>query len=169
MIYALLPNIIRFILLLIMQLLILNNVELHGTVNPYIYPLFILMLPLKMPKGLLLVLGFVTGLLVDIFSDTLGMHAAATTLLAFLRPTVIRILTPRGGYEMITYANLKTMGIQWILAYTIILIAAHHFLYFVIEVLSSANISYFIFKFLISTVISILLMVLVQYLFYPRK
>jgi len=169
MIYNIPVNIIRFVALLAFQILVLNNVELNGTINPYVYPLFILLLPISTPKWLLLILGFSTGLVVDVFSNSIGMHASATTLLAFLRPVVMQILTPRGGYEMLNSPSIKYLGFQWILAYTSILIVAHHFLYFAIEIASGAGIGYFILKFVITSIISLLIILLLQFLFQLKK
>jgi len=169
MIYILPLNMFRFIALIALQILVLNNVELDGTINPYVYPLFILLLPFSTPKWLLLILGFATGLVVDVFSNSIGMHASALTLLAFLRPVVIRVLTPRGGYEMLDSPSIKHLGFQWVFAYTSILILAHHFLYFAIEVASGAGLGYFILKFIITSVISLLIIFLLQFLFQSKR
>ena len=75
-------NIFRFILLILFQVLILDHVELGGYLNPFLYVMFILMLPFETPDWLVLLLGFITGLTLDMFTDTIGMHTASCVWLA---------------------------------------------------------------------------------------
>ena len=84
-------NIISFILLVLVQVLALNNIQFLGYINPYIYILFILSLPVRLPQWITLLLGFVLGLTIDTFSNTMGTHAFATVLIAFLRNGIIKL------------------------------------------------------------------------------
>ena len=86
------------ILLILFQIIILNNIQFSGYVNPYVYIMFILMLPSLTPSWLLLLTAFLTGLIIDLFSGSPGMHAGATVLAAFSRPLVLRLIAPRDGY-----------------------------------------------------------------------
>ena len=88
----LVKNIIRFIVLILVQVLVLNNMNLGGYLNPYIYVLFLLLLPANINRSLLLIIAFITGLTIDYFANTLGLHAAASVFLAFLRPGTINLL-----------------------------------------------------------------------------
>ena len=162
-------NIIRFVLLVFVQVTILNNIHLHGVFNPYIYPLFILLLPFNTSRSLLLLLGFFTGLVLDFYSNTLGMHAAATTLLAFLRPYMINLLKPAAGYQPEDKPTISSMGFLWFITYTSILVFIHHLLLFIIETFSFRQLLFVISKIAISTALSVLIMVIVQYLFYKRR
>ena len=98
-----------FILLILLQVLVMNNIQFSGYVNPYIYVMIILLLPVEISAWLLLLISFITGFTIDIFSGTPGMHASATVLAGFARPFVLRIISPRDGYEsgvapsMLTY------------------------------------------------------------------
>jgi hypothetical protein len=114
--------------------LLLNNIQLSGYLNPYIYILFILSLPNETPDWAILVIAFILGLTVDLFSHTVGMHTSATVFMAFLRPTVLRTLEPRGGYEPDTRPSIKNYGFNWYFKYAGILILAHHLFLFYIEV-----------------------------------
>src|SRR5674536_70033 len=84
-----------FILLVLFQVLLLNNIQFSGYVNPYVYIMFILLLPVEFPSWLLLLLSFATGLIIDFFSGSPGMHTSATVLAGFVRPYVLRIVAPR--------------------------------------------------------------------------
>jgi rod shape-determining protein MreD len=95
MIGDLFRNIVRFIVLLMVQVLVINQIELTGYVNPYIYILFIMMLPINMNKHMVLLLSLLMGLSVDIFSNTVGMHTSACLLIGFLRPYLLHFIAPR--------------------------------------------------------------------------
>ena len=84
-----------FILLILLQVVVFNNLQLSGYINPYIYVMFILLLPYEISGWLLLGLGLLTGLTVDTFMNTIGMHSSATLFMAFLRPYVLNLFTDR--------------------------------------------------------------------------
>ena len=133
MILDVIKYVISFILLVLFQGLILNNIELGGYVNPYLYVLFILMLPFETPSWLVLLLGFVLGLSVDVFTSTLGMHISATVFMAFARAYLLKMIQPRGGYDFGLKPNVQMMGVLWYLMYAGILVALHHLFLFYIE------------------------------------
>ncbi len=159
-------HIIRFIGLMLLQVLVLNEIELHGFINPYIYPLFILLLPFEIPHALLLVLAFGLGITMDLFSHSLGLHAAACVFMAFLRPLIINLNRPRGGYESTDKPSVKMMGFRWFLIYASIALLLHHLFFFFVEVFSFANFEYTLMKVAISTLISTILVMIYEYLFY---
>lgn len=131
----LLPRyILSFLILVLLQVLILNNIQLSGYINPYIYILFILTLPFNTPKWALLVLGFLLGLSIDLFTHTVGMHASATVFLAFLRPGLLNSMEPRGGYEPDSNPSIQDFGLGWFFKYAALSVLAHHLFLFYIEV-----------------------------------
>jgi len=127
-------NIIRFLVVILIQVLILNNIMLHGYLNPYFYIIFILLLPFETPRWLLLVAGFALGISVDLFANTLGMHTAATVFIAFLRPWGLSIFAPRDGYEPETLPTVHFYGLTWFVSYALVLTFLHHLVLFYIEV-----------------------------------
>ena len=88
-------NILRFLLLAVLQVVVFNNMQVGTFVNIFIYVGFIIFLPFETQRGLLLLLALVMGLLMDMFSNTGGLHAAALVFMAFSRPGVLRIIEPR--------------------------------------------------------------------------
>ncbi|MBI5538865.1 MAG: rod shape-determining protein MreD [Bacteroidia bacterium] len=168
MISILPQNIARFIILVLLQVLILNNIQLSGFINPYIYILFILLLPFETPAWLLLILGFVTGLAIDIFSGTIGMHATATTLAAYSRPFILTLFSPRDGYESRTSPTLKHYDIAWIIRYTVVMILIHHSTLFFIEIFRFSGFFYTMLRILISSAFTFVLIILSQFLFYKK-
>ncbi len=162
-------NILRFIVLIIFQVLILNNVQLGGFINPYLYVFFILMLPLETPGWLLLFLSFLMGLSIDMFSNTAGMHAAACTFMAFCRPYLLRMLAPREGFERASNPTIQKFGISWFLTYAGILILIHHFTLFYLEIFRLSSFFSTLLRVILSGGFTLALVVATQFLFNPVK
>lgn len=152
----------NFIFFTLIQVLVLNNIQLSGYVNPYLYILFIITLPFETPGWLLLLLGFSSGMVIDIFSNTPGMHASATVFMSFLRPYVLRLIAPREEYQPGTIPTMGFYGIAWFLRYCVILAFAHHLFLFFIEVFSITHFFSTLLRAVSSTVFTILLIVVAQ-------
>ena len=161
-------NIVRFIILVLFQILVLNNIQFSGYVNPFMYVLFILLLPFETPRWLLLVSGFLLGLSIDVFSGTIGMHAAATVLMAYLRPYVLSLISPRDGYESGTYPRLYYFGFTWFLHYAVILVFIHHLVLFYLEVFRLSEFFSTFLRVILSSFFSISLVILSQYIVYRK-
>lgn len=165
----LIGNIARFILLVLAQIFIFNKIQVSGYINPQVYVLFILMLPFEISGFWLLTLAFITGLSIDFFQHTPGMHAAATVTLAFLRPGIIRLVGKKDDIEPWQYPNVRDAGHVWFLAYTLILVFLHHLFLFFLEVFRLAEFFQTLLKVAINTALTTLIIMVIQYLFYSRK
>ena len=99
-----------FIGLVLLQVLILNNVHIAGYATPFLYIYFILKFDSGTSRNELMLWAFFFGLTIDVFADTPGMNAAATVLLAFLRPSLLRLFTPRDNLDSFI-PSFKTIGI----------------------------------------------------------
>jgi rod shape-determining protein MreD len=165
MIRDLVPLLIRFVGLIAVQVIVLNNVQLSGYINPFLYVLFILTLPVKFPRSAVLALAFVTGLVIDMFTDTAGMHAAATVLMAYVRPAVLRFYAPRDGYDAEAVPDIAHFGFQWFLVYTATLIFIHHLALFFIEVFRLSGFISTMSRVLLSSVATLALVLITQFLF----
>ncbi len=128
--------IFNFFFLMLVQVLVLNNIQFSGFVNPYLYVLFIITLPFETPGWLLLLLAFASGFSIDVFSNTMGMHASATVFMAFIRPYILRAFAPRDDYQPGTLPTMSFYGTGWFLRYALILVFAHHLVLFYVEVFS---------------------------------
>lgn len=165
----LLYNSLRFIGLMLFQVLILNHFMLFGLVNPFVYILFILMLPLATPGWLLLFLGFLTGYLMDIFMTGAGLHIAATVFMAFMRPLVLRLATGTKEPETVIYPGLSQMGARWWFSYTLSLVVLHHFVLFVLESFSFNQLGYTLLRIILSVAATEILILLFSYFFTLRN
>jgi rod shape-determining protein MreD len=161
------PRILRFslifILLVLLQVLLFNNIRFSGYVNPYIYIMFILLLPIEIPAWLLLIISFCTGLIIDLFSGSPGMHTSATVLAGFIRPYVLRIISPRDGYEPGSDPSMIIYGFRWFLIYTLIIVLFHHMALFYLEVFRFTDFFRTLFRVLLSTLFSGTFILLLEY------
>lgn len=162
-------QIIQFSFLFIIQILVLNNLEISTYINPYIYMLIILSLPLRTPRPALLIYAFGLGLLMDLFSNTMGMHAASLLVLAYMRPFVFQSLSTRSNINMEELFGVRSIGFSSFFYYTFILVFAHHFIYFLLEIFSLKYFFQTMFKVLLSTVFSSILIMFCAILFAPNK
>lgn len=152
-------HLLRFVVLLLLQVLILNNVMLFGFVNPYLYPLFVILLPLNLNQIQALFLAFAMGLSLDFFEDTGGVHAAACLAIAYVRPLVLRFSFGI-NYD---YQTLKfySEDFKQRFNYLAIMIFTHHFVLFSLEAFSVQKIVLILKNTLYSGIFSLFLMILV--------
>lgn len=163
-----LNNIIKysgiFVLLLLIQILIMNNIGFSGYVNPFVYLLFIILLPLEIPAWVLLIIAFFTGLTVDLFTATAGLHTSATLVAAFFRPYILRVIAPREGYDQSDEPGIRTKGFRWFIIYVVLIVFIHHFTLFYIEVFRLKYFFHTLLKVILSSLFSILFIVIIQIL-----
>lgn len=156
--------ILSFALYVLLQVFFVKHLVLFGSAFCFLYVAVVLLMPFETSLISLLWIGFGTGMVVDIFYDTLGMHAAATTLIAYLRQYVIRLLMPQRGYEERMRLSLRSMGFRWFFGYTILLAFVHHTVLFFLEANNLELFFYTFLKILASTLYTTLVVVGVQYL-----
>jgi len=164
-------HIVRFIGLLLFQVLILNQLE-FGAISPYITPLvyilFVLMEPVNVRPWVLMMSAFIMGLCVDVFSNSLGMHASAAVVIAYLRPYLLQFITSRDGFEEGKELNLHNMGLTRYIYYAGALLFINHFWFFIIEVLRFSGLHIHFLKAITSSIVALLIVILLQYLFIKR-
>lgn len=164
-------QLVRFALFVGLYVLLLDNSNfvLFDLGWNFFYLGFLLFLPISTPIVAQLLLGFVLGFTVDVFQDTGGLYAAAAVLTAYLRPWVLRLLTPRDGYDSADSVNIHQMGWQWMLVYLVLLIAVHHTAFFLLELGSFRVIGFTLAKILVSALYTTLVMLIVQLVFFPTR
>ncbi len=168
MIRAINGVVIRFFFLVLLQVLVLNNIQWSGYLNPYLYVWFILMLPFETPNWLLLVFSFILGFSIDAFSNTWGMHSAACVLMGFVRPYLLKIIAPREGYDTSVQPVLRDFNLEWIIKYSLILIFIHHFALFYIEVFKFSMFFHTLLRVIISSLFTFVLVIISQFIIYRR-
>ena len=162
-------NIFRFIVLVLLQLFVLNNIQFSGFVNPYLYVMFILLLPFEIAGWFMLILAFTIGLVIDIASATIGYHTIATVFMAYLRIHLLRYIAPHEGYEPGMSPTISSLGFSWSIKYVSILTLAHHFLLFMIESFRLSDLLFTSLRALASSIFTILLIVIYQFFIIRSK
>jgi len=150
--------ILRFVLVVLVQVLVLNNLQFSGYINPYVYVWFILVLPFDTPGWLVLILAFFLGLGIDLFpqgisgpGSSLGIHAAATVFLAFMRPYVLNWIGSREERDSRYIPDAVHLGWLLFAGYVMIMAGMHHFMLFTIEEFSFRHLLRVLFRTLLST------------------
>lgn len=165
----LITNIIRFFIVLALQLLVFNNIQFSGYINPFFYVLFILLLPFETPKWLMLISSFLLGLSVDVFSHSYGMHAAASVFIAYVRPYLIRIIHSKKEYEAGVLPTMGHLGFSWFISYASLLIFIHHFIYFFLEAFRFTDFLSTFYRIIYSSVATIIVIIAEQFLFFKER
>ena len=162
---SLLYTIISFFFYLFAQALIFNKIVLFSTAHSFIYIGFLLALPIEIAVIPGMMIGLALGLGVDAFSNTFGLHAAASVLLMYIRPKVLAGLTPQGGYTSSILPRPHVLGIGWFSTYALPLIFIHHSVIFFVEFGGFDLFWSTLLKILGSTAYSFLLIIVIQYMF----
>lgn len=162
-------NILRFIALLLLQVLIVQNINLGPYIILFPYVLFIIMLPFETQRVLLLFIAFFAGVILDIFYDSSGLHASACTLMGFSRHYVLKFISPRDGYDVGVKPTVDDMGLDWYLRYAGTLILIHHFAFFYLEIFRFNEFFSTFLRASLSSVGTFALIYLLQFLFIIEK
>ncbi len=164
-----LKNIGRFVFLILFQVLILNNIQFGGYINPYFYIYFILLLPFETPRWLLLLSAFLLGISLDAFTNTFGLNASACVLMAFVRPFVISAISTGTEFMVGHSPSLKNQGMKWFVYYSIILILVHHIALFYLEIFRFTEFFQTLLRVLLSNVFTLLMVFIAEYLSYSTE
>ena len=167
----LLKNTIRFVLFILIQVLVLHKIPtLHRFITPYLYFLYILWLPFRMPRVVLMLVAFLFGLTLDYFLMTPGLHAAPCVLIAYIRPFIVNILISQEGAEQ-NYASPSaiSMGATPYATYVVVLTLLHHGYLVFLEWMHFGTFLYFLGKVLGTTGISLLLILVTELLFIRKE
>jgi hypothetical protein len=149
--------------------LVIKDIDLGRFINPFIYILFLVILPFETPKWAILFIAFILGISVDMFYDTAGFHAAACVAVGYIRPGILKLFSPRDGYESGTQPTIQYLGVPWFLSYAGILIVVHHLVLFYLEMFRFSEFFSTFFRVIISSISTLILIVAIQYLFNRKK
>jgi len=159
---------IVFLVSVLLQVLIFNNILIARMISPFFYILFIILLPFDTPRALLLFLSFTLGLTIDIFTNTPGVHASACLLTGFLRPFILQLISSRETLESVSAPRVENMGFQWFAGYVTFLVIIHHLFLFFIEAFTFNSFLLTLLKVILSSVLSVILIVLSQFLIFRK-
>ncbi len=164
---AFLSNIARFILLLATQITIFNNIDFLGYINPFPYILFIILFPVNGNKSILVLSSFFIGIIIDLFCNSGGVHAASCILLAYVRPIIFKFSFGL-SYE---YQTVRLNDVLTTERFSFILISViiHHFSLFLLEVFQLNFLWDILLRTLLSTIFTTIICIVLIYIFKPSK
>jgi len=162
-------NFSRFFVLILLQVFVFNYVQWFGFLNPVVYLLFLILLPLEVPKSVQYILAFITGLIVDAFLSTYGIQAFACVLMAFLRPYIILIMNGLKPLEAGVRPAPGVKDFTWILVYTFLLVFAQQLTVTILETFQWINWWRVIWTSAVNTLFTIFIILCIEYIFYGGK
>jgi len=165
-----LSNILRFLILLVVQVAICQKVSLFGYMSPALFLLALFLLPLEMPLSLQYLIGFASGFVVDAFAHTLGASSFACTLIMFFRPYVARMLdgSNNNKFENINRPEPGVKDFRWIFLYTLILTSIYQVASVMLGTMSFRNFGHTLLVMLGNTVFSVFVILCIEYIFHSR-
>lgn len=166
---VLIYNTTRFVLLLFLQVALLKNIGYYNIVTPFPYILFILLLPINTSNLLLYVIAFLTGLTVDAFYNTIGVHAAACVALAFFRIFFFTITLEVDQRESFQTPSWGNMNFKWYGPYILIATFIQHLVLFFLEVFSFKNILDTLYSIVLSSLLTVVIIYVISLLTYTKK
>ncbi len=157
-----------FLFAILFQVLILNQVRLTPLdLSPMLYILFLLLLPFETSKSILLLIGFLVGLTIDMFTNTIGVNCASTVMMCYFRPNIIFSLSSRDDVKG-NKPTIHHMGLMWFIKYTLFSVFIHHFFYYYLEVFTLSNSFFTLLKIITATIFSSLLIICSQYFIFKE-
>ena len=160
-------NILRFVLLVLTQVLIFNTLNFLESINPLVYVIFLYWYPIKGNRAVFLLTAFLLGLIIDIFSDTLALHSFATLTTAFVRPLIMRFCFGV-NYEFQNFSFKNTTKVQR-LTFLGLLVLTHHLVFFFLEILSFSHILLILKKISATSLVTFFLCAMFSSLFSPKS
>ncbi len=169
MILDLLSYIAKFAGIILLQLLLINNIELSSYINPYVYVVFILLLPVSTKPWQVVVISFLTGAVIDAFSSTPGLHIAACNAMGYMRIHYLKATTTKEDMEGRIVPSLSQKGIVWFTVYGFVMIFLHHTLLFFLEIYGFQEFFATLSRAILSTLVTLLLIIVGQLLFFRTQ
>ncbi len=166
---AITTNIIRCIILFLAQIWVFKQItfSLGGLayIHFLIYPMAILLMPVKTPRAVLLVSAFIFGIALDIFYDSIGIHAFSLVFTAYIRNIIIAFIEPYEGYNIDDVPTLKKMGLGWFVTYISLALLIHVFVYFSVEAFSFVFFFEIFLNTIFSFIVSFITILILQFIF----
>lgn len=166
---SIIAQVFYFLIYLVLQVVLMQNIVLFNVAFCFLYVGFLLMIPFEAGVIRLMLMGLLMGVCVDIFYNSLGIHAAASVFIMYIRPYIVGVMAPRGGYETGMTPKLKVMGVEWFAAYSLTLVFLHHLVLFFIEAGGFDMFLYTLLKAVASTAFTFIVILIIQYLFYSSR
>jgi rod shape-determining protein MreD len=167
-----LNNVLRysgvFVVLVLLQLLIFNNIQFSGYINPYVYVMLIIILPLSLPSWVVLIIAFLAGFIIDAFSGTMGVHTFATVMAGFVRPWIISLNMTHEAADPDISPSVQNNGLRWFFMFALMIVLVHHLSLFYVEVFSFSGFFRTFLRVIVSTLFTTFFIVLLDMIGWRR-
>ena len=144
----------RYVLVMLLQVLLFDQLQLLGVCHPYIYVLCLLMMPITLSHSADMIIGAVVGLIMDIFCNSMGIHTAACIFIMFIRPYLIGAIV-NDKDRLNEQISLRSLGMEALLRYVVILVVIHHLIVFLLAAWNWAHIGFVLVETLVSSLVTI--------------
>lgn len=159
---------VQFVLLILAQILILNQISVLGYAVPLLYVYFIIKLPINLNRSLVIFLAFLMGIILDAFTNSYGINSAATVLAAFVRPYIQKLFFSLDDFNEVT-PSVTTLGAGNFYKYAVCIVVIHHTVLFLVEFLSLNNIPSLLLHISLSSVLTLIIIGALESVSYNRK
>ncbi len=156
-----------FVALILFQVLLLNRISVFGYATPILYSYFLMKLPIGRNLFYVIISGFLMGLIIDIFLNTPGMNAAATTIVAAMRKPVLNLFYEREEYEDFVPGIHNSAGA--FVRFVIFFVLFHLTLLFFIESFTFFNMIPTLLRIVASSAVTILIIIALDTILFRRK
>ncbi|MFN4082622.1 MAG: rod shape-determining protein MreD [Bacteroidia bacterium] len=166
MIISLLKYLLNLIGIVAVQLLIVSNIEISTYINPFVYVAFIFLLPFNIKAWQVVLISFFTGGIIDAFTNTPGLHMAASTLVGYIRGFYLKFATTKEDMEGPEKPGISSKGFVWFVIYVFVLTFIHHIALFFLEIYSISEFFSTVTRAFSSTLMSVVLIIIGHLFFY---
>jgi rod shape-determining protein MreD len=149
---------VRYVIVMILQVLLFDQLQLWGACHPYIYVLCLLMMPITLPHSASMIIGAAAGLVMDVFCNSLGVHMAACILLMFIRPYLIGAIV-NDKDRLNEQISSRAIGREALIKYVVIGVLIHHLTVFSLAAWSFSHIWFVLLETLVSSIVTILIII----------
>ncbi len=151
------------------QIYILNQVLFNGYINPYFYIMLIICLPQITPRWFLLLFAFFLGFLLDIFEGSVGFHSTACVFIAFIKPSIERLIIPKNTISEEQDLFLQKLGFKMFTVLSLTLIFIHHTILFFLAYFKLTKFSEILGKICLSSIITFMIIIICQFFFFKTE
>ena len=148
----------RYMIVMLLQVLLFNQLQLWGVCHPYIYILCLLMMPITLPLWVEMVIGAAAGLIMDVFCNSLGIHMAACILLMYIRPYLLGLIV-NDKERLNEQISLRNLGLGGLIQYVTILVLVHHMTVFTLAAWSWSHFGFVLLETAVSSILTILVII----------
>ena len=155
----------RYVLVMLLQVLLFDQLQLWGACHPYIYILCLLMMPITLPHNVDMLIGAAIGLIMDVFCNSLGVHMAACILIMFIRPYLLGSIV-NDKDRLNEQISLRAIGIEALIKYAVILVVIHHLTVFILAAWSWQHIGFVLLETVVSSIITLTVIIAYNFVEY---